>query len=78
MTIDRYATRFMELSHFASYLIPNEEKKAKKLEHGLDCRIRECISALGIQSFIDLVIRATIIEEDIQESIDYNNQRKCQ
>lgn len=26
MTVDQYATKFIELSHFASYLIPEEEK----------------------------------------------------
>ncbi|XP_035542977.1 uncharacterized protein LOC118346077, partial [Juglans regia] len=30
MTVAQYATTFMELSRFASYLIPDEEKKAEK------------------------------------------------
>ncbi|XP_035542147.1 uncharacterized protein LOC118344833 [Juglans regia] len=41
MTVAQYATTFMELSRFASYLIPDEEKKAEKFERGLNRRIRE-------------------------------------
>ncbi|XP_035542830.1 uncharacterized protein LOC118345283 [Juglans regia] len=51
MTVVQYAMTFMELSRFASYLIPDEEKKAEKFEHGLDCRIRERVRTLRIQSF---------------------------
>ncbi|KAF5456596.1 hypothetical protein F2P56_026063, partial [Juglans regia] len=41
MTVAQYATTFMKLSRFASYLIPDEEKKAEKFERGLNRRIRE-------------------------------------
>ncbi|XP_040999417.1 uncharacterized protein LOC121245208 [Juglans microcarpa x Juglans regia] len=68
----------MELSRFASYLIPDEEKKAEKFERGLDRRIRERVRTLRIRSFTELVTRATIAEEDLQESFEYNNQRKRQ
>ncbi|XP_041011341.1 uncharacterized protein LOC121255124 [Juglans microcarpa x Juglans regia] len=78
MTVDQYATKFMELSRFVSYLIPDEEKKAEKFERGLNRRIRERVSTIRIRSFTELVTRVTIAEEDIQESIDYNNQRKRQ
>ncbi|XP_040994286.1 uncharacterized protein LOC121240825 [Juglans microcarpa x Juglans regia] len=76
MTVDQYATKFIELSRFASYLIPNKEKKAEKFERGLNRRIRELVHTLRNRSFTELVTHATIVEEDIQESIDYNNQRK--
>ncbi|XP_041011335.1 uncharacterized protein LOC121255117 [Juglans microcarpa x Juglans regia] len=76
MTVAQYATKFMELSRFASYLIPDEEKKAEKFERGLDCRILERVRTLRIRSFTELVTRATIAEEDLQENIEYNNQRK--
>jgi hypothetical protein len=32
MTMIEYAVKFLQLSRFAMYLIPNEEKKAKKFE----------------------------------------------
>ncbi|XP_035539634.1 uncharacterized protein LOC118344008 [Juglans regia] len=78
MTVAQYATTFMELSRFAIYLIPDEEKKAEKFERGLDRRIREPVRTLSIRSFTELVTRATIAEEDLQENIEYNNQRKRQ
>ncbi|XP_041011310.1 uncharacterized protein LOC121255088 [Juglans microcarpa x Juglans regia] len=78
MTVDQYATKFMELSRYASYLIPDEEKKAEKFERGLDWRIRDRVRALKIRNFSELVNRATIVEEGILESIEYNNQKKRQ
>ncbi|KAF5482005.1 hypothetical protein F2P56_002607 [Juglans regia] len=41
MTVHQYMTRFVELSRFASYLIPDEEKKTQKFEEGLNNRIYE-------------------------------------
>lgn len=54
-----------ELSRFASYLIPDEEKKAANFEQGLDHEIKECVRAHRTSSFTELVTHATIIEEDI-------------
>lgn len=65
-----------ELSRFASYLIPDEKKKATKFERGLYHIIKECVHAHRTRSFTELVTHATIIEEDIQESIEYHNQKK--
>jgi hypothetical protein len=36
----KYASKFLQLSRFGMYLIPNEEKKAKKFEQGLNSRIQ--------------------------------------
>ncbi|XP_057950937.1 uncharacterized protein LOC131145765 [Malania oleifera] len=35
MTIEYYVVRFVELSQFSPYLVPDEEKKARKFEKGL-------------------------------------------
>ncbi|KAF5481478.1 hypothetical protein F2P56_002123 [Juglans regia] len=76
--VAQYALRFMELSRFANYLIPYKEKKVEKFEHELDRRIRERVHTFRIWSFTKLVTQATIAEEDLQENIEYNNQRKRQ
>jgi hypothetical protein len=34
-----YAAKFLQLSCFGMYLIPNEEKKVKKFERGMSSRI---------------------------------------
>ncbi|KAF5475723.1 hypothetical protein F2P56_007499 [Juglans regia] len=41
MSVHQYAARFIELSRFAAYLIPDEEKKARKFEQGLNEKIYE-------------------------------------
>lgn len=76
--VGQYAMRFMDLSHFASYLITDKEKKVEMFKHRLDRRIREHIRAHRIRSFTKLVTYATIIEEFIQESIEYYNRKKHQ
>jgi hypothetical protein len=44
-----YAMKFLQLSRFSMYLIPNEEKKAKKFERGLNSRIRIMINCFYIK-----------------------------
>jgi hypothetical protein len=46
-----YAVKFLQLSCFGMYLIPNEEKKAKKFERGLNSCIRIMMSCSNIQDF---------------------------
>jgi hypothetical protein len=39
-----YVAKFLQLSHFRLYLIPTEERKAKKFESGLNSCIRIMMS----------------------------------
>ncbi|XP_042964669.1 uncharacterized protein LOC122298894 [Carya illinoinensis] len=78
MTMERYAATFMALSRFASYLIPNEEKKCEKFAQGLHPRIRSRPIPLRIRNFTDLVTRATLVEEDMRANAKIFNQRKHQ
>ena len=41
MIAHQYAARFIELSRFVAYLIPDEEKKARMFEQGLNEKIYE-------------------------------------
>ena len=50
-----YVLKFLQLSHFDMYLIPNEEKKEKKLERGLNSRIQIMMSYFDIRDFSQLV-----------------------
>jgi hypothetical protein len=36
MSVIEYAVKFLQLSRFGLYLIPTEEKKAKKFERGFE------------------------------------------
>lgn len=55
MTVERYAATFVALSHFASYIIPDEVRKCDKFERGLHPRIQICVIPLRIRNFTDLV-----------------------
>ncbi|XP_075665041.1 uncharacterized protein LOC142634634 [Castanea sativa] len=55
ITVEEYAAKFVELSRFAPYLIPDESKKVKKFREGLDGRIRPLIIAFGVDTFIEAV-----------------------
>ncbi|XP_035543590.1 uncharacterized protein LOC118347677 [Juglans regia] len=54
MTVHQYATRFTELSCFATYLIPDEEKKARKFEQGLNEKLYERVVGFQIRNFSEL------------------------
>jgi hypothetical protein len=46
MTVIKYMSKFLPLSRFATYLIPDKEKKAKKFERSLNSRMRTMMLAL--------------------------------
>ena len=59
------------------YLIPNEEKKVKKFERGLNSRIRFMMSCFDIRDFSQLVNQASIYEESLKENAaKYVDQKK--
>ena len=55
--------KFLQLLQFGMYLIPNEEKKAKKFERGLNSHIHIMMSCFDIWDFSQVVDRASIYEE---------------
>jgi hypothetical protein len=63
-----YAAKFLQLSRFGMYLIPNEEKKVNKFERDLNSCIRIMMSYFDIQDFSQLVDRALIYEESLKEN----------
>ncbi|XP_057958506.1 uncharacterized protein LOC131151270 [Malania oleifera] len=76
MTIREYAAKFVELSHFAPFLIPNEVKKARKFEKGLRRRIYELVVGFQVQNFSDLVYKASVLEKSIQSSTKPTKHKK--
>ncbi|KAF5477570.1 hypothetical protein F2P56_004195, partial [Juglans regia] len=55
MTVHQYASRFTELSRFATYLIPDEEKKVHKFEQGLNEKLYERVLGFQIRNFLEMV-----------------------
>ncbi|XP_040997137.1 uncharacterized protein LOC121243137 [Juglans microcarpa x Juglans regia] len=76
MTVRQYAARFVELSCFAAYLIPDEEKKTRKFEEGLNYRIYERVMVLQIQNFSELVHKAMLVEQNLKRGAELQEQRK--
>ncbi|XP_057972746.1 uncharacterized protein LOC131160888 [Malania oleifera] len=77
MTIGEYASKFVELSCFAQFLIPNEARKARKFEKGLKCKIYELVVGFYVQTFSDLVDKASVLEKSIQEYKAYRVEEEA-
>lgn len=69
MTVTEYASRFVQLSRFATYLILDVKKKAKKFKRGLNPRIRTMMAYFDIQNLYQLVDHASIYEERLKENM---------
>lgn len=68
MTMEEYATKFIELSCFAPYLIPNEPKKVSEFQEVLNDRICPHIIAAGVGTFTMTVNRAMSLKEDFNSN----------
>ncbi|XP_057953923.1 uncharacterized protein LOC131148212 [Malania oleifera] len=62
LTVPQYAAKFVELSCFAPFMIPDEFRKAQRFERGLRQELYEQVALLKIRDFSELVDRATIAE----------------
>ncbi|XP_057972697.1 uncharacterized protein LOC131160834 [Malania oleifera] len=76
MTVQQYTTRFVELFRFAPYMVPNEERKARKFEEGLIQKLYEQVIGFQALTFLEIVERATVIESSIKRGTDAQSQRK--
>nr|POE76777.1 hypothetical protein CFP56_43543 [Quercus suber] len=66
MTVEEYAAKFVELSHFAPYLIPDESNKVKMFREGLNDRICPLIIASGVDTFTEAMKRAINLEQNFK------------
>ncbi|XP_057958389.1 uncharacterized protein LOC131151158 [Malania oleifera] len=76
LTVQRYAARYIDLSQFAPYMVPNEYKKAQRFERGLRKDIRRLLGMLQIREFSVLIDKATIVETDLQGDEVVQEHRK--
>ncbi|KAF5447672.1 hypothetical protein F2P56_033204 [Juglans regia] len=76
MSVHQYSLKFIELSRFAPYLIPDESRKAQKFERGLHPQILDRLIALKLRNFDVLVDRAMIVEEYLQSREEQFDKRK--
>jgi hypothetical protein len=77
MSMIEYIVKLLLLSCFGLYLIPTEEKKAKKFEQGLNSRIQIMMSCFDIKDFSQLVDKGSIYEESLNENAaKYADQKR--
>ena len=78
MTVEEYVAKFVELSRFAPYLIPDESKKVKKFWEGLNDRICPLIIASRVDTFTEVVKRAMSLEKDFKYNPNSKDSEKKQ
>ncbi|XP_057951012.1 uncharacterized protein LOC131145850 [Malania oleifera] len=71
-----YAARFNKLSRFAPYLVPDKEKNTRKFESGLGQGLYEQVVGYQVQTFLELVDKATVIKRSLYRGARAQNQRK--
>ncbi|XP_057975251.1 uncharacterized protein LOC131162661 [Malania oleifera] len=76
LTVQQYAAKFMELSRFAPFMVPDEFQKARWFERGLKPRIHKQVAVLKVQSFLELEDGATVAELSLQRSAEMAEQKK--
>ncbi|XP_057982395.1 uncharacterized protein LOC131167617 [Malania oleifera] len=76
MTVGEYVAKFVELSRFAPFMIPNKARKTEIFEKGLQRKIFEPVVEFQVQNFSDLVDKASVLEKCLQGSIEPSEQRK--
>ena len=78
MIVEEYVAKFVELSHFAPYLILDEPKKVSKFQKGLNDRIRPHIIASGKGTFTDTTKQVMSLEKDFKCNPDSKEDEKKQ
>ncbi|XP_028106247.1 uncharacterized protein LOC114305362 [Camellia sinensis] len=64
-TIAEYEEQFTELAHFAPHMMDTNYMKARKFEGGLRNAILDRINVLKLHTYIDMLERAIMAEDNI-------------
>ncbi|XP_050242213.1 uncharacterized protein LOC126691196 [Quercus robur] len=73
MTVEQYAAKFNDLSHFGPHLILTEAKKASRFQMGLNERLRHHLIVSRVDNFAKLVKRAMRLEENFKNNVRKEN-----
>ena len=73
MTVEQYATKFIDLSRFGPHLILTEAKKASRFQKGLNERLQHHLIASGVDNYARSVKRAMRLEEDFKNNVRKEN-----
>ena len=75
MSVLEYESRFSELSRFALGMISEEGEKTRRFQQGLRPAIRNRLVPLAIRDYSELVKRALLVEQDIEETNQIREQK---
>ncbi|KAG5566166.1 hypothetical protein RHGRI_001938 [Rhododendron griersonianum] len=78
MTVTAYEAEFTNLAEYAPHIVADENKKARKFEDGLKYKIRKVVRPIRLPTYADVVDRALLVEQEIEESRRFNENRKRQ
>ncbi|XP_057975375.1 uncharacterized protein LOC131162793 [Malania oleifera] len=70
LTVQQYRTKFVELSRFTPYMVSDEPRKAWRFERRLRQSIYKQVVVFQVQSSLELVNKATILETSLQKSAE--------
>ena len=76
MSVADYEAEFTNLAEYAPHLLITEDMKARKFEEGLKFKIRKVIRPLQMPTYADVLDRAIIVEQDVNESKLYHENKK--
>ncbi|XP_057965471.1 uncharacterized protein LOC131156037 [Malania oleifera] len=76
LTVQNYASRYIELYCFASCMISNEYEKAQKFGKGLWKDICRLVGMLQIRDFFVLVEKVVIVETSLREDKVAHDQKR--
>ena len=75
LTVTQYEAKFTELSRFAPLLIATEEEKTLKVQDGLKSYLKNKISILKLNVYLEVIDRTLIVEKDNEELHQYRKQQ---
>ena len=75
MSVLEYESCFSELSRFALGMISEEGEKTRRFQQGLRPAIRNRLVPLTIRDYSELVKRALLVEQDIEETNQIQEQK---
>ena len=78
MTIVDYEGSFTNLAKYAPHLVATDEMRVRRFEDGLKHEIRRAIRPLVLSTYVDVLVRAIIVEQDETERNKYFDSKRRQ
>ena len=76
MSVAEYDAEFTNLSEYAPYIVSNYEIKARRFEDGLKPEVRKVIRPLMLSTYVDVLNRAILIEQDMEDTRRYQERKR--